>query len=157
MNKKTRIMKRNIVMLCLLSLIFLSSCGVSPSKLKEAKEKGDALLEKIAEGNAFNEFPRDEFSKKSVNFILKELIENCGFNNENGVFVNDFIQNNRGTKYIHLIYEFPLDCGNKRIMIMYLVDFRDLKLVGFGIEPAENKNVMVLKPERQLKNRNKNY
>ncbi len=148
-------MKKYISPITIVSFVLLFSCGVSPSKLREAKEKGDNLLEKIANNNITNEFPKDEFSEKSVESILNELNVKCGFNNKNGVFVNDFMEYNRGTKYIHLIYEFPLDCGDKRIMVMYLVGFKDLKLVGFGIEPIENENIMIRKPERQLKNKKK--
>jgi hypothetical protein len=134
------------------TILLVISCGVMPSKLKEAKEKGDNLLEKITLNTITNEFPRDEFTPESVDHVLKELRINCGFDNKNGVFINDFIQNDNGTKYIHLLYEFPLNCGNKRIMIMYMVQFGELKLVGFGVEPAEKENFMITHPERQLKN-----
>lgn len=149
MNNKTKVFP--IVLLIFIFLFF--SCGVSPSKLKEAKKKGDDLLEKIASNTITDEFPPEAFPKNTFNHIYNELVVKCGFNNRDGVFVNDFMEYNRGTKYIHLIYEYPTNCEDKRIIITYLVRFGVLSLEGFGFESAKNENFMIRKPERQLKNK----
>jgi len=145
-------MKRALILSVSGLFLLFVSCGISPSTAKKGKEMGDDLLEKIANKTITNEFPEDEFPPGSIDHIYDELVDKCGFNNKNGVFVNDFFEFNNGTKYLHLIYEYPTNCEDKRIMIMYLVRFGKLKLVGFGFESAENENIMIRKPERQLKN-----
>ena len=145
-------MKKYCSLVLVMVLLLTISCGVSPSKLKEAKAKADILFQKIEKEKITDEFKNDYFPQEDVKLNLDALKNKCAFSTKNSVFLNDFVHNHNGKKYIHLLYEFPLKCGFKRIIVTYLAGLSDLKLVGFIIEPTEKDNYMITKPERQLKN-----
>jgi hypothetical protein len=143
----------NLIMLVVIAV--LNGCGRNPNEMKLAKEKSDILLDAIGNGTANEMFPVKYFPKHQTASLMSELRNNCDFKNRKGNFINDFYQKVAGSDdEITLIYEFYLECDTARFLITYLdKNNNELELYGFKIEPVEKANKMILRKDRELKNK----
>lgn len=107
------------------------------------------MLSDISLGKANNAFPEKYFPVNLTNALLDELKNKCDFPNRKGVYVNEYLQNTSTGKRISFIYEYYLKCDSIRFIITYKLG-KEIELFEFNLEPIENDNKMITKPERRL-------
>ena len=124
-------------------------------KQNKAQAIADGIIEYLTSDNIYKEFPEQYFPKEQLEPIIGGIKQNCNWQNRDGKFV-DFFAHKRigGIDQTAFIYEYYLDCDSLRFIISMNMENAP-ELMGFNIEPLENKNPMILFPRKQLKNRKK--
>ena len=140
---------KNRVLMALFLLIFMIISCTNPQKRQEARLKADKLIEKIASGNANQDFSEKYFSKDFIGRILKDLKDFCDFKNRKGHFINDFYQKGPNYDRVSFIYEYYLKCDSIRFIISYDIT-NEINLVAFQLEGIEKDNPMIIYPEKRL-------
>lgn len=123
----------------ILSLIVfvLGICSCSNEiPIENVRKKADLLLDKIAKGEASDEFPEEYFQPLQRELILYDLANKCDFMNRKGGFVNHHYKKGVGEKdLISIVYEFELVCGNIRFILTYqFSNSKEIKLFKFEME-----------------------
>jgi len=122
-------------------------------KQKKAQAIADRVIENLVSENVYKEFPEKYFPKEQLEPFIGEIRQNCDWENRDGKFVDFFSQKNiGGIDQTAFIYEYYLNCDSLRFILSVNME-NEPELMGFNIEPLENKNPMILFPEKQLKNR----
>jgi hypothetical protein len=133
----------------ILLLVFSLACRRSHTGV--TKEKVDALLEKIGQGTAANEFQEEYFPRAQTTVMMHQMKEYCDFKDRRGNFINDFYEKTgKGYDLDNFIYEFYLKCDSIRFIITYKIT-DTAELMGFKLEKISKDNPMIIKPERRLK------
>lgn len=85
----------------LITILFSLYCCSNELSVAEVQKRADSLLDKIAKGEASNEFPEEYFPSQQRESILYDLANKCDFKNRKGGFVNDYYK--KGINQIDLI------------------------------------------------------
>ncbi|MGN7787352.1 hypothetical protein ACTJIJ_22650 [Niabella sp. 22666] len=126
----------------------LSGCHLRTANISEIKAKADALLDKIADGTAEEEFSTKYFPIEQTKTLMYDLKNNCDFKNRHGHFINEYFSADRSR--VSLIYEYYLKCDSARFILTYNLVGKN-ELDGFRIEGIEKENPMVNDQVRRLK------
>jgi len=132
----------------LIILFWTYGCDVKSTNKVEFKDKADALLDKIANGTADEEFPVKYFPFEQTKAIMYDLRNKCDFKNRQGHFLNEYYSTDKSK--VSLIYEYYLKCDSIRFVLTYNIKDSDM-LYEFKIEPIEKDNPMIVDQTKRLK------
>jgi len=128
---------------------------LSMRKHNKAQAIADRVIENLLNEDIYKEFPEKYFQKEQLEPIIGGLKQNCNWQNRDGKFVDFFSHKRIGRiDQTAFIYEYYLNCDSLRFILSMNME-NNPELMGFNVEPLENKNPMILFPRKQLKYRKK--
>ena len=145
--------KKQIILgvIALAILYFGYSIWSSINRQDLAKAKADSTINNLDKLEVINDFSARYFPKEQIHPILSEFRESCDWKSRRGKFVDFYTMKNiTGTNQTALIYEYLFDCDSLRFILTYQME-SDPVLSGFMVEPIENENRIIVRPENQLK------
>lgn len=135
----------------------VTSCGIKDSieKQNKARANADFIMQNLGKGDVISQFPEQYFPRNQFVPFLSGLAKNCDFQNKRGKFVDFFTMVDNGRNKTAFIYEYILKCDSLRFIYMYDLDEPEPELYKLRIEGIEQKNEMIVDPNKQLLNQKK--
>lgn len=130
-------------------VVIITGCN-NRNQVSQAKLRADKLLNDISLGRAYGAFPEKYFPINQTYALMDELKNECDFPNREGVYINEYLQENDYTKKVSFIFEYYLKCDSIRFIITYKLG-KEIELFEFNLEPIEKDNFMITRPEKRLK------
>ena len=131
--------------------VLAQSCGIQQHA--EGKQLADTIIENFDQASVVEYFPETKFPREQMDLVVKDLRENCAWEDRDGKYV-DFYHMKKVGEYdlMSYIYEYYLDCDSLRFILT--VDVAgEPEMHHFNMEPLERENFMIVDPSKQLINR----
>ena len=151
--KRSRIIQ--IIVLVIVATITFIGFGIYAKLVKhrKARDIADDVIVNLVEEDIYDRFLEEYFQREDLYPILEGFRRSCDWKARDGQFVNDVMRSNvGGTDVSVFLYEYYLNCDSLRFIITVNMEEEPI-LMGLDIQPIETENPLVIRPDRQLKNR----